>query len=347
MRITLGDKVAFLLLLLAAAIPMMMACGRDAVPTLTSVPEPGSITIYAGRSEKLIAPIIQQFSDASGIGVSVKYGKTASLAATLLEEGDNSPADVFYAQDPGGIGSVENLLSPLPKDTLNRVPEWARSPDLNWVGISGRARVVVYNSDELTEAELPGDLWGFVEPQWKDRIGWPPTNSSFQTMITGLRSVWGEEKTREWLEGIQANSPTIYAQNTPTVAATGSGEVSVGFVNHYYLYRFLLEEGDDFPARNYHLRDGGAGALVMVSGAGILGTSKNKRDAKKFINFLLSKPAQQYFAQKTYEYPLIEGVDVHPLLTSLGDIKKPAIPLRELSDLDGTQNLLRQTGVLP
>jgi len=231
MRINMEGKALIMLLLIAATIPLLIACGRDAaptpttapVPTPTEEPQPGSITIYSGRSEKLVAPIIQQFSDATGIEVSVKYGKTAPLAATLLEEGNNSPADIFYAQDPGGIGSVENLLSRLPEDTLAVVPEWARSPDQNWVGISGRARVVVYNSDELTEADLPGDLWGFTDPKWKDRIGWPPTNSSFQTMVTGLRSVWGEDKTEEWLKAIQANSPTMYAKNTPTVSATGAG----------------------------------------------------------------------------------------------------------------------------
>ena len=242
---------------------------------------------------------------------------------------------------------MAELLAPLPAGILDQVPDWARSPERLWVGISGRARVVVYNTDNLSERDLPDDIWDFTDPKWKGRIGWPPTNASFQTMVTGMRSVWGEDRTRQWLEGIQANSPKLYAKNTPTVSAVGAGEVDVGFVNHYYLYRFLTEQGEDFPARNYHPRGGGPEALVMVAGAGILGTSDKKGNAKRFIEYLLSQPAQQFFAQETFEYPLIEGVSVHPLLTPLEDIRKPSISLKELSDLDGTQKLLRETGILP
>jgi len=337
MRRVKAPAVCLLLLTVAAVALLASACGRDG----------GSLTVYSGRSESLVDPIIQLFTEETGIKVSVKFAGTPQLAATLLEEGSNSPADVFFAQDPGGLGSVEQLLAPLPAGILDRVPEWARSPEKRWVGISGRARVVVYNTDNLSEGDLPDDIWGFTDPKWKGRIGWPLTNASFQTMVTGMRSARGEERTRQWLKGIQANSPKFFASNTPTVAAVGAGEVDVGFVNHYYLYRFLTEEGEDFPARNYHLRGGGSGALVMVAGAGILRSSNKERDAKRFIEYLLSEPAQQFFAQETFEYPLIEGVSVHHLLTPLEEIKKPSISLKELADLDGTQKLLRETGILP
>ena len=308
---------------------------------------PGELVVYSGRSETLVDPIIQQFAEASGIDVRVKYAKTVQLAATLLEEGGNSPADVYFAQDPGGLGAVEELLAPLPEAILSRTPDWSHSPAGKWVGISGRARTVVYGTERLTEEDLPDDMFGFTDPKWEGRIGWAPTNASFQTMVTAMRAVWGEERAREWLEGIQANEPKVYPKNTPQVAAAAAGEIDVGFVNHYYLFRFLAEEGEDFPARNYHPRAGGPGSMVMVAGAGILETSENRGNAEKFLSFLLSEVGQQYFASQTFEYPLVDNVKVQRVLTPLADINAPDIALAGLADLEGTHELLRETGILP
>ncbi len=309
--------------------------------------DPGKLVIYSGRSESLVDNIIQQFAEATGIDVEVRYANTGQLAATLLEEGGNSPADVFFAQDPGGLGAVDSMLAPLPGAILQQVPDWAQSPEGKWVGISGRARAVVYNSEKLTEADLPDDMFGFTDPAWKDRIGWAPTNASFQTMVTAMRSQWGEEKTRQWLEGIAANDARVYPKNTPQVAAAAAGEIDVGFVNHYYLFRFLAEEGEDFPARNYHPRAGGPGSIVMVAGAGVLSTAENPESAAKFLQFMLSPVAQQYFASQTFEYPLVEGVKTQRVLLPLAEIVKPNLSAGDLADLESTQKLLQDTGVLP
>ena len=307
----------------------------------------GSLTIYSGRSETLVDPIIRQFADATGVDVKVKYASTSQLAATLLEEGDNSPADLFFAQNPGGLEAVGELLAPLPAEVLEQVPQWARSTQGKWVGISGRARTVVYNSDLLEEEDLPDDLFGFTDPRWKGRIGWAPTNSSFQFMVSVMRTLWGEHSTRSWLEGIQANDPKVYPKNTPQVAAVAAGEIDVGLVNHYYLLRFLAEEGESFPARNYHPRSGGPGAMVLVAGAGVLKTADNPKTAEKFLNFMLSEVGQLYFTTQTFEYPLVEGVKTPSLLVPLEQLNIPDIPARDLADLAETQKLLRETGVLP
>ncbi len=332
---------------LAAAVtaaPILSACGEDSSDAeATST----SLVVYSGRSESLVDPVIQQFGSTAGIDVQVKYAGTPELAATLLEEGDASPADVFFAQDPGGLGAVEDLLAPLPESLLARVPTWARSPKRLWVGVSGRARVVVYNTDRLSEADLPADLWGFTDEEWRGRIGWPPTNASFQTMVTGMRSVWGDERTHEWLQAIQANEPLIYPKNTPIVAAVAAGEIDVGLVNHYYLHRFLAEEGESFSARNYHLPEGGPGSLVLVAGAGILRTAANPANAERFLDFLLSTVGQQYFASRTHEYPLVEGIATGRNLVPLADVNNPTIPLTDIADLEGTQRMLRETGILP
>ena len=316
---------------------------RESAPT----DDPGKLIIYSGRSESLVDPIIQQFKGATGIDVQVKYAGTAALAATLLEEGENSPADVFYAQDPGGLAAVSEMMTELPTDIIELTPEWARSGQARWVGITGRARVVVYGTDNLTEADLPDDLWGFTEPEWKGRVGWAPTNGSFQAMVTALRVGWGEDRTEEWLRAMIDNDVQIYPKNTPQVAAAAAGEIDVGLVNHYYLYRFLAEEGEDFPARNAHLRGGGPGAIVMVSGAGILETADNPENAEAFIRFLLSSVGQQYFAGQTFEYPMVEGVRPSVLLTPLDDIVQPDITLADMADLAGTQAMLQDVGALP
>ena len=306
-----------------------------------------SLVVYSGRSESLVGPIIEQFEQASGIDVSVNYGSTSQMAATLQEEGKRTRADVFFAQDPGGLAAVAAMLTPLPQDLADIVPAWARSPESKWVGISGRARTVVYNSGRLSEDDLPGSLSGFTDPAWKGRIGWAPTNASFQTMVTAMRALWGGGRTREWLEGIQANEPQQYPKNTPIVAATAAGEVDVGFVNHYYLHRFIQEDGEDFPARNLYLTEGGPGSLIMVAGAGILKTAENRESAEKFLRFMLSEVAQQYFAGKTFEYPLVDGVNTHRLLPPLTEIRNPDVDMAALADVQGTQALLRDLGIIP
>ncbi len=309
--------------------------------------DPGTLVVYSGRSESLVGPIIEQFAEATDIDVQVKYGSTFEIAATLLEEGQNSPADVFFAQDPGGLGAVSDLLATLPGDVVLQVPEWARSPDGSWVGISGRARVVVYSTELVSEDELPTSVKDLTDPKWKGRIGWPPTNASFRTMITAMRLMWGEDETRQWLLDMQANDPGVFPKNTPIVAAAGAGEVAVGLVNHYYLHRFIQEEGDDFAARNLFLKNGGPDSLVMVAGAGILDTSENRDNAEAFMRFMLSKVAQQYFAGQTFEYPLVDGVKTHRLLPPIDTLNGPGIDLSQLSDLQGTDAMLRETGVIP
>lgn len=315
--------------------------------------QPETLVIYSGRTESLVGPLIEQFEAATGIDVEVRWGGTGELAALVMEEGDKSPADLFFAQDPAGLGALANagILSPLPEEVLGLVPENFVSDDEFWIGISGRARVVVYNTDEITDpaSQLPDDIWEFTDPEWAGRIGWAPTNGSFQAMVTAMRATWGEDKTAEWLTGIQANDPIVYAKNTPTVAGTAAGEVTVGFVNHYYLYRFLAEEGETFTARNYFLPGGGPGSLIMVSGAGILDGAQNKENAQRFIEFMLSVPGQQYFASQTFEYPLVEGVKIATGLPPLTDLNTVAldIDVSDYDDLQGTVDLLSELGILP
>lgn len=304
--------------------------------------------MYSGRSEELVGPIIERFEEESGVDVEVRYGDTAELAATLLEEGQNSPADLYFAQDAGALGAVsdEGLLRPLPEDVVQRVEERFRDPNDRWVGVSGRARVVAYNTEALSEEDLPASILDFTDPEWEGKIGWAPTNGSFQAFVTALRLIEGEEVAREWLEGIQANDPRVYENNLAILEGVVSGEIEVGFVNHYYLFQLMKERGGDIEARNYYLRNGDPGALVNVAGIGILNTADSSAEAEQFLDFMLSEEAQQYFANETFEYPLIEGVPINEELVPLSEIEAPNIELGNLDDLEGTLDLLRETGVL-
>ncbi len=315
--------------------------GDDASPT---APE-GPITVYSGRSEDLVGPILDRFTEETGIEVEVRYGDTAEMAAQILEEGDNTPADVYYGQDAGALGALqkEGRLAELPGELLEQVEPRFRSRDDLWVGTSGRARTVVYDTETLSRDDLPDSILDFTDPAWSGRIGWAPTNGSFQAHVTAMRVELGDDATRDWLEGIVANEPRVYEGNTPIVEATGRGEIDVGFVNHYYLYRFL-EEDPDFTADNAFLT-GDIGALINVAGVAILGTTDQPDAAERLVEFLLSDGAQEYFSTETFEYPLT-GAEPDPRLPSLDEIETPDVDLSDLDDLQGTLELLREVGAL-
>src|SRR5688572_16292510 len=248
------------------------------------------LTVYSGREEELVAPLFERFERETGVDVDVRYGDSAELAATIAEEGDNSPADVFFAQDPGSLGAVEEegLLAELPDDQLERVDERFRDPDGRWVGTSGRVRVIAYNTDELSENEVPDSVFELTDPKWKGKVGFPPTNASFQAFITAMRLSAGEEKTRSWLEGMKANDPKLYEKNTPVVEAVGAGEIQLGLVNHYYL-SLVKEENPEAAVANHYTAGDDPGALVSVAGAAILEPSDNEDAAREFVDYLLSE----------------------------------------------------------
>jgi iron(III) transport system substrate-binding protein len=318
--------------------------GATASPTST-----GTLTIYSGRSEELIAPLIERFEQATGINADVRYGDTAELAVLLTEEGGNTPADVYFAQDAGALGAVSEagMLAALPEDVLGLVPAAFRSPAAEWVGISGRARVIAYDSAELAEADLPQSIDHLTNEEWRGRIGWAPTNGSFQSFITAMRVMRGDDATRAWLEGVIANEPVRYDGNSPIVQAIHDGEIDLGLVNHYYALRQIAEQGEQFTTRNHFLSGDDPGALVNVAGAGVLEASDNKDNALAFLEFLLDAEAQAYFASETFEYPLVEGAAPPVGAPPLSELATPDIDLSDLSDLQGTLELLHEVGALP
>lgn len=309
--------------------------------------ETKKLTVYSGRGEDLVGPLVERFRENSGIDVEVRYGKTAELAATILEEGGKSPADLYFAQDAGALGALskEGRLLKISDALLQRVEPRFRSRKGEWMGITGRARTVDYNIKLVDRGELPDSIWGFTESRWGGgKIGWAPTNGSFQAFVTAFRMLEGEERAREWLEGIMANEPQVYPKNSPIVAALGRGEVHVGFVNNYYLHRFQAED-PGFPVA-HHYTVGDAGSMINIAGLGIVDTAEDLALAEGFIEYMLSEEAQTYYATETYEYPLATGVSVLGPQKPLSEIVTPNIDLSDLDDLKGSLGLLQNVGVL-
>ena len=308
-----------------------------------------TLTIYSGRSKSLVEPIIKQFEVATGIQVKANYGNTTQLAAALLTEGDKSPAALFWAQDAGALGAVskKEMFEKLPETILTKVPSSFRDAEGFWVATSGRARVLAYSPGRVKIEELPDSIFDLTQPMWKDRVGWAPTNASFQAFVTSLRVQVGEEKTKEWLRGMKANGAKKYAKNTPIIEALAAGEIDLGLPNHYYLLRFKKTDSD-YPAAQTFFKASDPGNLVNVAGVGLLKSAENKAAALKFVEFLLSTKAQQYFTSDVFEYPVIEGVTQNENLVPLSELIQaaPVFNLNDMDDLDGTVKLLQAVEVL-
>ncbi len=307
------------------------------------------ITVYVGRSQALVEPLLNQFADESGIKIRVRYGDGTDLVLGILEEGENSEVDVYYGQDVGALGALreEDLLAALPQGILDKVSPAFRSPEGLWVGVSGRARVVVYNTDTVDPATLPASILDYTDPKWNAKIGIVPRSDGFPEFVTALRVVRGDAFALEWLKDLKANNPRTYPNNLAALQAVANRELEVAFLNHYYLYRFLAERGEGFRARNYFFDNGDLGGLFLVSGAAVLRSSDNQAGAQKFVDFLLSAKAQQYFADHDYEYPVAGEATPDEALPDIETLKAPDIDLSDLGDLRGSLELMREAGILP
>ena len=326
------------------------ACGSgDEAATPGTAGSQDGLVVYSGRNETLIAPLLEQFTKATGIAVTPRYGTSAELAAQLLEEGDRTPADVFLSQDAGALGALQEAkrLEPLPEATLTKVPAKYRSAQGAWVGVSGRSRVLVYNPDLVQAADLPASVFDLTKPAYKGKVGFAPTNASFQAFVTGMRVSAGEERTKAFLEGFQANDPQSFEGNVQILEAVDSGTIAYGLINHYYLYEKAAEAGglDKVTARNYLFPGADPGSLVNVGGVGVL-KGQQSGNAQAFVDYLLSTEGQTFFAEQTKEYPLVAGVPVAlEGLPPLAELGGPDVDLSQLASLQQTLALLDEVGL--
>lgn len=325
----------------------LSACSSDDDSGSESAQEGDALVVYSGRNPELIEPLINIFEQKSGIDVDLRDGNSTELAAQLLEEGEDTPAEVFLSQDAGALGVLTNegLLATLPDDVTNLVPPEYTSQDGSWVGLTGRARVVVYDSQAVTADEAPTDVSELLDPKWKGKVGLAPTNASFQAFVTALRVAEGEAAAKTWLEGLIANEAQVFESNGSILEAVNSGALPLGLINHYY---WAAYEGDPATQRA-QIAFGDAGsvsALVNVSGVAILSESADNADAAEFVEFLLSEEAQTYFLEETAEYPLALDGQTPAGVPPLSELGGPDINLSDLASLEETVALLTEVGLL-
>jgi iron(III) transport system substrate-binding protein len=307
-----------------------------------------ALVVYSGRQEALVEGILERFEEESGIDVEVRYANTAELAGQLIEEGERSPADLFFSQDGGALGALakNGQLATLPDNVLNQVDQGYRGRDGNWVGVSGRARVMVYDPEQVSPQEVPDSVFELTDPEWKGRVGLAPSNASFEAFVTAMRVLEGEDATQEWLQGMADNDPQLFDNNILVLEAVNEGQVAVGLINHYYWFEQVAEEGQDaVSARLKFLKNGDPGALVNVAGVGILESADKPDEALQLTEYLLSTEGQEYFAQETKEYPLVDGVATAEGVPPLASLDPPDIDLADLDTLEQTLEMIEEAGL--
>ncbi|MCF7551228.1 iron ABC transporter substrate-binding protein [Pseudonocardia sp. WMMC193] len=332
----------------AFGLAALTACSSPAQQPSAAAPAgERTLIVYSGRDEELVGPLLERFEQESGIRVEARYGSTNEMAAQLQEEGEQTPAQVFLSQDAGALGVLANAgrFAPLPPDVTGAVPADYTSRDGSWVGLTGRARVVAYDSRTVTAEQAPGDIRTLVEPQWRGRVAIAPTNASFQAHVTALRVTEGEDAARAWLEGLRANDVQIHQSNGAILEAVNSGAAGIGLINHYYWTR---AEGDP-TAQRAQLKFGDPGsvsALVNVTGAGILGGAAGSAEALELVRYLVSPAAQTYFAEETTEYPLVAGAPQPTGAPALDQLGGPELNLSDLASLEQTVALIQSVGLI-
>ena len=304
------------------------------------------LTIYSGRSEEFIAPFFDRCEQESGITLNVRYGDSAELAAQILEEGQNSPADLFLSQDAGSLGAVSaaGLFAELPSSVGQLIDSKYIAQDRSWIGVTGRVRVFAYNPEEVRT--LPTSITDLTKSIYRGRIGIAPSNASFQAFVTALINEKGEAFAQKWLTDLKENDAKIYLKNSAIVEAIDQGEIDLGLVNHYYLWEVSTALGREIKVKNGYFNSGDIGNLVNVSGAGVLATSTKQKTAQELIKFLTSQSIQELFVKQTHEFSLIPGTQSPQDLPDLKSLGTPLVDLGELVNIQRTQDLLIKVGLL-
>lgn len=343
----------------AALLPLLAfaaACGSDdeasgGTTTTTAVDDLAgqTITVYSGRNEELVQPLIDRFEDETGVTVEVRYGNSAEMGAQLLEEGDATPADVFFSQEVGALGvlSTAGLLGQLPDDVVELVDERFRPGDDNdWVAVTGRSRVIVYDKEQIPTP--PEGVLDLTKPEYQGQVAWVPSNAGFQAFITAFRVSRGEDAAKAWLEAMIANGVQTYEGNDEILTAVDAGTLPIGLINHYYWARTLDELGgaDARRAALVFPKGDDPGALVNATAVGITNKGADNPAALAFVEYLLSDGGQTYFATETYEYPMIDGVADPEGIPALEELEGPQLDLTDLESLEATQALLTELGLL-
>ncbi|KOA20729.1 iron uptake protein A1 precursor [Clostridium homopropionicum DSM 5847] len=315
MIVTKNRYLVFLISIMFILAALMTGCTSSKIDgsDIGEVKEEAKeLTIYSGRQEKFALPFVEKFEKETGIKVNLISGKATEYAHRIVEEKENTQADVFWANDAGILEylRLENMLTPIESDVLEQISSNYQGKDRTWTALTIRHRVFLYNTDQMTYENMPKSIFDLVDPKYKgqfamDRAG----NESMVSYFTSLRAIIGPEKTLELLKGIMANEPLILQSHTDVRRAVGSGEVKFGLVNNYHYKIQLTEEGLNHIAQIFP--DQGKdeiGTFVNISGVAITKHAKHPKNALLFVEFLL-KAEQQKMNDETPIINNLEGVE--------------------------------------
>ena len=319
-------------------------------PSTVANAEAATLTLYSAQHEQTVDLLVADFEKETGIQVRVHTGEGPEVANQLLEEGTDSPADVYFTENSPELMLLEEkgLLAPVMSTTLAQIPSRYNSPHGTWVGVLARENVLAYNTTMIQPNQLPASLMDLADPSWKGKVAIAPSDGDFLPLVSAVEALKGKDEALQWLKGLKANAQ-IFDDDEGVVAAVNRGSVATGIINNYYWARLKVEVGDAaVNSALYHFGHGDVGALINVSGAGVLKTAPYPQAAQRFLAYLVSDRAQQLMAKSniTFEYPLRPGVKPDPLLKPFDQLEPPALDIGKLGDDSDAGALLQAAGLL-
>ncbi|HEY6538247.1 MAG TPA: extracellular solute-binding protein [Candidatus Dormibacteraeota bacterium] len=312
---------------------------------------PATLILYNGQHPETTDALVSAFERQTGIQVAVRSNDEDILADQIVQEGRSSPADIIYTENSPALEYLqgEHLLASVTPATLAAVPAKYSSPESDWVGVSARVSVMVYNTKQLSASELPKSVLGLADHRWKGLLGIAPGETDFQPIITSIVHRYGKAAAVAWLKGIQANAGShVYPDNETIAARVNSGQIAIGIINHYYWYRLRAEVGSaQMHSAIAFFRPRDPGYVLDVSGAAVLKSSAHKAEAEKFLAFLVSRQGQRILANSpSFEYPLRPGVAAAPALRPLASLRPAEVSVAQLGDGAEAVALLHQVQLL-
>lgn len=330
--------------LLAAS---LAACGAPSGAS-GSANSSNELTLYNGQHEQTTQALVSGFEKQTGIKATIRSDDEDVLVQQIEQEGARSPADVIYTENSPALERLQDshLLAPVAAATLGAVPSRDSSPSGDWVGVSGRVSVLVYNTAKLSPGQLPTSVMQLASPQWKGKLGLAPQETDFQPIITSIAKAHGTAAALAWLKAVKANAGSdVYPDNETLTSKVNSGQVEIGIINHYYWYRLRAQIGAaGMHSALHYFAPGDPGYVMDVSGAGVLASSTHRAAAQKFLAFLVSAAGQRIIAQSdSFEYPLRPGVAANSQLPPLSSLHPdPADTIAKLGDGSTALQLLQQ-----
>jgi iron(III) transport system substrate-binding protein len=336
-----------------AAGASLSACGGTAEG-------PNTITLYNGQHLQTADNLISAFEKKTGITVVQRTGDEDVLADQIATEGSNSPADVFFTENspPLEVLQAKGLLSKVDASTLAATPSQYNSPQGDWVGVSARVSVIIYNPALISASQLPTSVSQLADAKYRGKLALAPSETDFQPIVTAYLHAHGQAATLSWLKAIYANASAgnhVYPDNETIADEVNRGQAALGVINQYYWYRMRAEDGaNNMHSRITYFAAGDPGYVIDVSGAAILKSSRHQADAQKFLAFLVSKEGQEIIATPgtgpaqslSFEYPIASGVTTKAGETPFSQLRPYPITIGELGDGSEAITLMRQAGLL-